>query len=274
MLGTLEAWRAKGAKIFAQTQVRPLDITMNLGLGTLLLGKTPLWRAFMDQSREGKIAMLSDAANRAVFVSETDEAGGLFGSLVVQHVVSPGNEKYLRRTLNDIAADEGKRLGEVLIDIVLPDALDTEFVLTGLIQADIPKVAALLQHPGMHVGSADAGAHITAFSGAGDTCYLFEKFVRTEKAMSLETAVRRLTSDLARDWRIEGRGEIAVGKYADLVLFDPDTIARGPEQWVDDLPGGGGRYVRGATGISRVIVNGQLLVDGAAYTEATPGMLL
>jgi N-acyl-D-amino-acid deacylase len=126
----------------------------------------------------------------------------------------------------------------------------------------------------MHIGSADAGAHITVFSGAGDTCYLFEKYVREEGLMTLERAEQRLTSDIARDWHLTDRGEIAPGKFADLVLFDLDEIGREPETWVNDLPGGGGRYVRAARGIYKVVVNGQILLDNGRYTEARAGQLL
>src|SRR6185312_4575935 len=114
--------------------------------------------------------------------------------------------------------------------------------LSGFLHSDADKVAILLDHPAVHLGSGDAGAHITQFAGAGDTCYLFEKFVRERGDMTVERAVQRLTSELADIWGFEGRGRLEPGKFADLVLFDPTTIARGEEEWVDDVPGGSGRY--------------------------------
>jgi len=273
-LDRLEMWRAKGAKVFAQTQVRPLDMTIDLSKGALLFGKTPLWRSIMDQSVKGKIALLSDPGNRDAINAETDEIAAAVRNLFVRTTFSDRNTVYRGRSLKEIAKSEGRRLGDVLVDIVLADEIRTEFTLTGLVHADAVEVGALLKHPAIHIGSADAGAHITAFSGAGDTCYLFEKFVRAENLLSLEHAVKRLTSDIARDWGLTDRGEIAVGRFADLVLFDPATIAREPEEWVNDLPGGGGRYVRKARGISKVIVNGEIVVAEGEYTQARPGQLL
>jgi len=58
------------------------------------------------------------------------------------------------------------------------------------------------------------------------------------------------------------------------VVFDPDTIARGDEQWVDDVPGDQGRYIRRPIGVERVIVNGEILVDRGDYSGKQPGRLL
>jgi len=273
-LARLEHWRLQGAKLFGQTQVRPLDMTINLSQGAVLFGKTPLWRTFMDRPIDGKIAMLDNPAERKELEDEADSFAVTIAKLVVQNVVAERNRRYVGHSLKELADQQGRRIGAVLIDIVRADRLETTFTLTGVVHANPQHVIQLLDHPYMHIGSADAGAHITVFSGAGDTCYLFEKYVRDEKLMTLERAVQRLTSDIARDWGLVDRGEIALGKFADLVLFDPATIAREPEEWVNDLPGGGGRYVRSARGIDKVVVNGQVLIDKGDYTEARPGTLL
>jgi len=273
-LARLEHWRLQGAKLFGQTQVRPLDMTINLSQGAVLFGKTSLWRTFMDRPIDGKIAMLDNPGERKDLEDEADSFAVTIAKLVVQNVVAERNRRYVGRSLKELADQQGRRIGAVLIDIVRADRLETTFTLTGVVHANPQHVIQLLDHPYMHIGSADAGAHITVFSGAGDTCYLFEKYVRDEKLMTLERAVQRLTSDIARDWGLVDRGEIALGKFADLVLFDPATIAREPEEWVNDLPGGGGRYVRSARGIDKVVVNGQVLIDKGDYTEARPGTLL
>jgi len=273
-LARLEYWREKGAKVFGQTQVRPLDMTINLGQGAVLFGKTPLWRTFMDQPLEGKMAMLDKTADRAALVDEADSFAATIAKLVVQEVVAEANRPYVGHNLEALADQQGRRIGDVLIDIMRADRLETSFTLTGVVHANPKHVIQLLDHPYMHIGSADAGAHITVFSGAGDTCYLFEKYVREEGLMTLERAVQRLTSDIARDWQLTDRGEIAPGKFADLVLFDLEKIGREPETWVNDLPGGGGRYVRAARGIEKVIVNGQILVNDGQYTQARGGQLL
>lgn len=273
MVERLEFWRAKGARMFAQTQVRPLDMTVSLTGGSPMLGKTPLWRAVMDAPAQHRPALLYYPKNRRQLAAELEEMP-IIRELEVRTVHSPENKPYIGRKVGEIATERGQHFGETFIEVALNDELATEFLLTGFVHAETDAVAELLNNPAMHIGSADAGAHITSFSGAGDTGYLFEKYVRQEKAMTLERAVQRLTFDLARDWNIADRGEIAVGRYADIVIFDPETIARLEERWVEDLPNGDGRYTRGARGIAKVIVNGEVLVNGTEYTEVRSGKLL
>jgi N-acyl-D-aspartate/D-glutamate deacylase len=67
---------------------------------------------------------------------------------------------------------------------------------------------------------------------------------------------------------------IAEGKFADLVLFDPETIARGPEVFVGDVPGGANRYLRSAVGIEAVIVNGALTLERGRYTAERAGRIV
>ena len=87
----------------------------------------------------------------------------------------------------------------------------------------------------------------------------------------LAEGVRRLTSDLAQRFRIPGRGRIAPGAWADLLLLDPATVGLSPLMRVPDLPGGGARMIRKPRGVAGVWVNGVQVFDGADYVKLAGG---
>ena len=93
--------------------------------------------------------------------------------------------------------------------------------------------------------------------------------------MRLEDAVKKLTFDPCSIWGLAGRGLLRPGQAADVVVFDPDTIDRGPELAAQDLPGDGIRWVRHAVGVEHVLVNGAVAWSAAGgYTDARRGAIV
>jgi N-acyl-D-aspartate/D-glutamate deacylase len=102
--------------------------------------------------------------------------------------------------------------------------------------------------------------------------------VRERKALTIEEAVRKLTSEAADIFGITDRGRLATGRAADVVVFDPETVGCSQLRRVADQPAGAERLVADATGIDAVVVNGTLIRrDGADAVDpagALPGRLL
>jgi N-acyl-D-aspartate/D-glutamate deacylase len=132
----------------------------------------------------------------------------------------------------------------------------------------------MLKHPNSLVSLSDAGAHLTFFNDAGFGLHLLGQWVRERRVLSLEDAVRRLTSQPARIYGIQRRGALKPGYHADLLLFDPTTVDRGPKHRVFDLPGGHPRLTTDPRGVHGVWVNGVRLVDEGSSGSALPGKLL
>jgi N-acyl-D-aspartate/D-glutamate deacylase len=151
------------------------------------------------------------------------------------------------------------------LDFVFDLPLDTQLV-AKLYQNDDAGVAPLLKHPAGVVALSDAGAHLIYFCDAGFGLHFLAHWVRETRTFSLEEGVRRLTSDPARKYRIPGRGTIEAGKWADLLLFDPDKVGISGLERVRDLPSSGTRMIRRPLGVHGVYVNGLRVFDGAKYS--------
>ena len=156
------------------------------------------------------------------------------------------------------------------LDYVFDLPLDTQLV-AKLFQNDDAGVAPLLRHPAGVVALSDAGAHLIYFCDAGFGLHFLAHWVRETGTFTLEEGVRRLTSDPARKYRIPGRGSIAPGQAADLMLFDPARVGVSKLMKTRDLPGGGMRMIREPLGVHGVWVNGLRAHDGAKYEERQYG---
>ncbi|MEO8079770.1 MAG: amidohydrolase family protein, partial [Caldimonas sp.] len=106
--------------------------------------------------------------------------------------------------------------------------------------------------------------------------HLLGHWSRDLGAMSLAEAVRRLTSHPASVFGFERRGLLREGFAADLLLFDPQTVGRGPKRRVHDLPAGAARLTTDAVGVHGVWVNGLQVADAEGLRVDAPraGMLL
>jgi N-acyl-D-amino-acid deacylase len=274
-LDKLEEQRARGAKVFGQSMPRSFNINVRLSETSFLLHGVPSWNALMQLPIDERIAGFADPEARPKLVADAERRfTALFRAAVIGAVYSPKNQQYLGRRITEIAQAEGKSIPAAMLDIAVTDDLRTEFQINNAIHADPEIVAQILDHPRIHIGASDAGAHVAQFCGAGDTTDLFERYVRKFGKLSLERAVHRITAEPADAWGMKNRGRIAVGAAADLVMFDANTIARGEEVFVSDFPGEARRYIRHARGIERVIVNGEVVREADAYTDARAGTIV
>jgi N-acyl-D-aspartate/D-glutamate deacylase len=124
------------------------------------------------------------------------------------------------------------------------------------------------------IGGSDAGAHLDRMFGASYTTRFIGDMIRGRKLVPLERAVQMITDTPARLFGLKDRGRIAEGWIADLVVFDPETIAGDDAELVRDLPGGTPRLTAQSQGIVRVLINGvETVIDGKS-TGATPGTIL
>jgi N-acyl-D-aspartate/D-glutamate deacylase len=210
--------------------------------------------------RDGVRAELATKSGFRLFNGEWDK---------VQVVEAAGHARYEQRTLAEIARGEGRDPLDAMLDLALAEDLRTVFT-AQLLNSDEEAVSRMLNHPHSIVSLSDAGAHLTFFNDAGFGLHLLGHWARGRAAMTMGEAVRRLTAHPAQVLGMRGRGMIREGYAADLLLFDPKTVARGPKRRVFDLPGGAPRLTTDAVGVQGVWVNGQRVADGNGLLDAAP----
>lgn len=179
-------------------------------------------------------------------------------------------KKFTGKTLAEVSQIHGKSPEETAMDLVIADSTRVGTVYFMMSENNIKKQIAL---PYVSFGS-DAGSPTAAGiflkssnhpRAYGNFARLLAKYVREEKVISLEEAIRRLTSLPASNLKIQKRGTLAPRFYADVVVFDPAkiqdhaTFAR-PHQY--------------STGVQHVFVNGEQVLKDGNHTGAKPGRVV
>jgi N-acyl-D-aspartate/D-glutamate deacylase len=135
----------------------------------------------------------------------------------------------------------------------------------------------MLQHPLCVPTFSDSGAHVSQIADASLQTHLLGYWVRERGLLTLEQAIRKMTFDLACFWGrsgLAGRGLLREGWLADVVVFDPETVAPQMPAVEHDLPGGARRLEQKAAGILATVVNGEPVLRENRHTGALPGRLL
>jgi N-acyl-D-aspartate/D-glutamate deacylase len=177
------------------------------------------------------------------------------------------------RSVAEVARQRGCHPAEAMIDLALERDLDL-FFLQPIANENQDYALEIMRHPRAVVTFSDSGAHVSQLMDSSLQTHLLSHWVREKQAFTLEQAVRMLTLVPATYWGFADRGLIREGMAADLMVFDPDTIAPEMPEVVDDLPSGARRLVQRARGIAATVVNGEVLLRDGKPTGALPGRLL
>ena len=195
--------------------------------------------------------------------------------MTIKSVERPAHAALAGRNVAELARAADKDPFDWLLDFGLDGELDA-MMDCKLFNTNEEQVRELLRRPNAQITLSDAGAHLSFLCDAGFGLHLFGHWVRERGDLALEQAVRAVTSQPAALYRIRDRGRLAPGAWADLCLFDPATVGRGPKRRVFDLPAGASRIDTPAVGLHGVWVNGARVVDekGPIPGSGRPGKLL
>ena len=266
--------QARGNQLWAQVSCQSLSMDFAL-TAAFPMQSLDAWRPLIDADNESFERQIRDSEFRSRFRHdlEVPQKGKLFygdwSKVEVAMAARPENRELEGLNINQLAARQGKDPIDAFFDLSADEGLETVYT-AGLMNSDEDEVEKLMREPGSLVSLSDAGAHLRYLCDAAYGLHFLGHWVRERGSFELADAVRRLTSLPADLYRLQGRGRIVPGAHADLLLFDPATVARGPLRRAFDLPGGESRLTRDPLGVHGVWVNGQHVFDGKDYVAATP----
>jgi dihydroorotase/N-acyl-D-amino-acid deacylase len=189
---------------------------------------------------------------------------------MVSSVLDPSLRKWEGKTLEQIGREMGKDPRDALMDLVIADHGETSCIISIMTEDD---VRAALRHP---LVSIDTDSEARAEDGPlseskshprawGTFPRILGKYVREEKLLTLEEAVRKMTSRPATRVGLSDRGILRPGMAADITIFDPETI-RDVSTFEDP-----NHY---SVGVRYVLVNGRAVVEDGKITAERPGRVL
>jgi len=269
--------RDRGIPIFTQGSCQPLSLTFTLDKAYTLKSMSP-WPATEDHAELREIFLDDAFRNEFRKTLESPDSQHIFKGrwdwVPIAVADLEKNQGLVGKSIAEIASERDKDPLDVFLDIGLEEDFKTKFTFY-MLNMDEDGVAELLVNDGTLISLSDAGAHNSLLCDAGYAMHLFGHWVREKKLFDLPTAIRKVTSDPANVYGIIDRGSLKKGFWADMILFDPETIKITNMTRHFDLPGGGERLLRSAPGLFGTWVNGVQIFDGDDYLDvAAPGQVL
>ncbi|PYN79865.1 MAG: amidohydrolase [Candidatus Rokuibacteriota bacterium] len=277
-LALLDETAAAGGRMFAQVHSRSLSALLSFKT-QMPFDRLPVWKELRALPLAEQRRRLHDPEQRRRLV---EASGARDDRRTVGAEARPADYDWLlvfdtvegpHRTVAEVARERGQHPAETMIDLALAKDLDL-FFLQPVANEDQDYALELMRHPRAVVTFSDSGAHVSQLMDSSLQTHLLYHWVRRKQAFTLEQAVRMLTLVPATLWGFADRGLIREGMVADLVVFDPETIAAEMPEVVDDLPSGARRLVQRTRGIAATVVNGEVLLRDGKHTGALPGQLL
>lgn len=272
-LGLHEQGLGRGADVWPQVTPRPLTMQFtladpyNLNVGTV-------FGELLQGDRDARLAAYGDPEWRARAAADLDRAPMPPRWETFEVSESTRFPELQGRRVTELAEEQGVTPLDVMCELSVTEDLTTRFR-AYIANDDVDAVAHLLTHDHVALGLSDAGAHVAQLCDAPLPTDLLGTWVRDRGVMPIEQAVRKLTGEPADMFGFVRRGYLREGSWADVCVFDPDTIGTGPTRRVRDFPADGERLTaEEPTGLRHVLVNGTpIRVDGAQVDtlDALPG---
>jgi N-acyl-D-aspartate/D-glutamate deacylase len=271
----------RGGRVVALTM--PMSSTLRLNfVSGFVLDTLPGWTDLFEMTVPERLTALASPGQRQRMRAGVEHGDSTlvrrlrdWDALIIGETFSSETATFTGRRLGDIAANTRRDAFDSLLDTVVADKLRTVIVVPPVgNDAESWRLRRQVWDDDRAViGGSDSGAHLDIIDTFLYATSLLGPICR-DGHLGLEKAVRLLSDIPARLYGLRGRGRLAPGYQADVIIFDPSTIGPGPVRMRDDLPAGASRLYADAVGIEHVFVNGIETVDHGALTGASSGSVL
>jgi N-acyl-D-aspartate/D-glutamate deacylase len=282
---SLDRAQAEGAPFYSLLVARPFDRPVAFDETNHHWQAVPTWHAMTRMPLAERRALLRDSAAReamrfAVENQNRDPAKGTtlpapqWPVVFIENSPTMPFAEHQGRSIAQLAEAKGVAPGDYVLDLALADDFATR-LRWRMDTADWADAVRKSQtDPRIIIGTSDGGAHLAKDDQADFSSYFLATWVRERQVWSLEDGVRQLTQVPAALLGFHDRGTLQVGKWADMMIFDPDEIGPLRKAFVHDLPGGIGRYKAFGKGVHATIVNGVPIVLEGELTGRLPGRIV
>jgi N-acyl-D-aspartate/D-glutamate deacylase len=276
-LDAVAAAFAAGSRAYGLTNCTPVISRFSLK-NAQTFDAMPAWKALMFAPEAVRMQAFAEPETRAKLRADWDDPKPLvfhrrWDLIQVAGVAKPENERFVSKSVAEVAAMQGKDPLDAFLDLALDEGLETVFE-TMSSGGDPEAVGEILRSPYVLMGQSDAGAHVQYTVNFGFATTLLGYWVRDRQVLSLEQAVHKLSGEIAAAFEIRDRGILKPGYAADVTVFDPATIGACEPEWADDYPGGVRRLVQRSEGVQYTIVNGRPIYEEGRLTGDLPGQVI
>jgi len=264
---------AEGANVWPQVTPRPLTMQFTMA-DAYSLNTGKVFGELLEGSRDARIAAYRDPEWRARAAADLEHSKMKPRWDTFEVSESEQFPELVGRRVSELAQERGSHPLDVMCELGIAEDFKTRFR-AYIANDDEEQVGRLLTHEHVALGLSDAGAHVDQLCDAPLPTDLLGKWVRERQVMPLEQAVRKLTGEPADMFGFARRGYLREGFWADVCVFDPQTVGTGPTTRVRDFPADAERLTaEEPTGLRHVLVNGTpIRIDGSQLEDdARPGM--
>jgi N-acyl-D-amino-acid deacylase len=275
----IERTAKQGGRMFAQVHSRALNVLLSFET-QLPFDKWELWKEMRARPlAEQKKALLDpETRRRLVEVASRPYEGPEVRGTEARppewdFIYAMTDMRGPHKSMADLARQKNTHPVELMIDMALERDMNF-FMIQPVANENQTEALELMKHPRSVVTFSDSGAHVSQIMDASLQTHLLSHWVRGKQAFTLEEAVKLITCDTATQFGFHDRGLLREGMAADIVVFDPDTVAPRMPEVVTDLPAKAKRLLQKADGMRATIVNGQVLLRDNEPTGNLPGKLI